>query len=104
MVITYVTISFLLFLHEYIPSGLRKISYFVGRNTFPILLFSPIFTILSRLFIPLFLFDTSGICFMCVAVCFVVLGCLLLARLADKIGLSRFLVGKECLLNTDLSH
>lgn len=42
--------------------------------------------------------------FMCVAVCFVVLGCLSLARLADKIGLSRFLVGKECLLNTDLSH
>lgn len=67
-------------------------------------LFSPLFTILSRLFIPLFLFDTSGICFMCMAVCFVVLGCLSLARLADKIGLSRFLVGKECLLNTDLSH
>lgn len=67
-------------------------------------LFSPLFTILSRLFIPLFLFDTSGICFMCVAVCFVVLDCLSLARLADKIGLSRFLVGKEYLLNTDLSH
>ena len=49
------------------------------------------------LFIPLFLFDTSGICFMCVAVCFVVLGCLSLARLADKTGLSRFLVGKEFL-------
>lgn len=97
VVITYVTISFLLFLHKYIPAGLRKISYFVGRNTFPILLFSPLFTILSRLFIPLFLFDTSGICFMCVAVCFVVLGCLSLARLADKTGLSRFLVGKEFL-------
>ena len=90
-------LSFLLFLHKYIPAGLRKISYFVGRNTFPILLFSPLFTILSRLFIPLFLFDTSGICFMCVAVCFVVLGCLSLARLADKTGLSRFLVGKEFL-------
>ena len=49
------------------------------------------------LFIPLFLFDTSGICFMCVAVCFVVLGCLSLAHLADKTGLSRFLAGKEFL-------
>lgn len=95
IVITYLVISMLLFLYRYIPSRMKQIVHFIGRNTFVILIFSPVFTILSKIFVPFFSFDSSGICFMCISVTFVITGCMAIAWIMDWLKLSRFCFGKE---------
>ncbi|MCD7850884.1 MAG: acyltransferase [Parabacteroides sp.] len=92
--ITYLAINISLFSHRYLPEKVKSISYFIGRNTLIILIFSPIFTILAKLFIPFFSFDPSGLCFMCTAVIFTVTGCFAIGWFTDKTDLSRFCFGK----------
>lgn len=99
VVITYLFISFSFWIYCYIPDRLKHITHFIGCNTLPILLFSPIFTIASKVLIPLFSFDSSGLCFMCVAVLFVVIGSLMIAYCMDKMNLSRWFCGKTTLIN-----
>lgn len=96
--ITYLCISFLLFLYTYFTNCLKRFFSFIGQHTLIILLFSPVFTILSKSYLPLFSFDPSGILFMIVSVIFVVIGCLFIAFLIDKLHLSKLCFGKERLL------
>lgn len=98
VVITYLSISLFLGLYCYIPERVKSITHFIGRNTLSILLFSPIFTILSKSLIPLFSFDPSGMSFMCVAVTLVIGGCFAIAWLMDKMNLSYYFCGKTNLL------
>lgn len=98
MLITYLSISFLLWAYRYIPHRIKHILHFIGRNTLSILLFSPIFTMLSKMLIPLFVYDSSGVSFTCVAVTFVITGCFLIARSMDKWKLSRFFCGRRKLI------
>ena len=96
--ITYLVISFLLFIYHYLPNRIKQYSYFIGRNTLVILLFSPIFTILSKFFVPVFAFDSSGMCFMCVAVTFVLAGCFGITWLMDKLHFSTYFFGRKQML------
>jgi fucose 4-O-acetylase-like acetyltransferase len=98
VVITYLVVSLLLALYRYIPSSVKNVTNYIGRNTLVILLFSPIFTILSKLFIPVFAFDPTGICFICVAVAFSIAGCFLVSYIMDRIHLSIFFFGKKQIL------
>ena len=93
--ITYLAINIFLFSHQYLSKKIKNICYFIGRNTLIILVFSPVFTILSKLFIPFFSFDPSGMCFMCTAVIFTVTGCFAIGWFTDKINLSRYCFGKK---------
>lgn len=97
--IVYLATSLILELHKSVPEFMKKPIYFIGKNTLVILLFSPIFTILSKLLIPLFAFDKTGICFACVSVAFVIIGCLGVSYIMDYLHLSRFLVGRDRILN-----
>lgn len=97
-IITYLAISIALFLHNVLPYNVKILSYFIGRNTLVILLFSPIFTILSKLYLPLFAFDHSGIVFMCSSIIFVISGCLILTAIIDKLHLSFVFFGKKIML------
>ncbi|MEG1076290.1 MAG: acyltransferase [Mucinivorans sp.] len=98
IVITYLFISLFLCAYRYIPEKVKSKMHFVGMNTLPILLFSPIFTILSKALVPLFSFDPSGLIFMCVAVTFVISGCFFISWLMDRMNLSRYFCGKCNLL------
>lgn len=93
--ITYLAISSLLFAYRYLPDKAKIISHFIGRNTFSILLFSPIFTILAKVLVPFFAFDPSGICFILVVVPFAIAGCIAITWVTDHLRLSRFCFGKE---------
>lgn len=93
VVITWLVMSLMLYVYRYVRVG-RHVLY-IGRHTLVILLFSPIFTLLAKAFIPLFSFDPTAISFMVVSVAFVLFGCFALARLLDFIGISRWLLGKE---------
>jgi hypothetical protein len=96
--ITYFIISLLLALYHYIPKQIRSLIHYVGRNTLVILLFSPVFTILTKPLIPLFAFDPPGICFACTATAFAVIGCFIIAYVMDYAKLSRFFFGEKRIL------
>lgn len=97
--IIYLVTSFILEMHKFVPEFMKKPIYFIGKNTLVILLFSPIFTIISKSLIPLFTFDRTGICFACVSVTFVTIGCLGVSYIMDYLHLSRFFVGRNRILN-----
>ena len=97
-IMTYLAISIALSLHNFLPYNIKILCYFIGRSTLVILLFSPIFTILSKLYLPLFAFDHSGIVFMCSSIIFVISGSLFLTAIIDKLHLSFLLFGKKKML------
>lgn len=70
---------------------------FVGRNTLPVYLFHPIFTMAGKFALPLFAFDPTGIAHMAITLCLAVGGSLALARALDSTGLSR-IFGRRFLL------
>ena len=98
--LTYLAISISLSLHKVLPHNVKALCYLIGRNTLVILLFSPIFTILSKLYLPVFAFDNSGMVFMCSSIIFVICGCLVLTAIIDKLHLSFLFFGKKTMLQT----
>ena len=95
MLIVYFVISFLLWLYPYLPKGITKISHFIGRNSLILLLFSPMFTVLSKLFQSYLLFEPSGMLFMLVALLFTVVGSFTVAYILQKLHVARYVFGKS---------
>ena len=93
--ITILVISFLLFAYNYASSGIRRLLRYLGSNSLAILVFSPIFTVVTKLAVPYFSFDPTAVCFAVFALIFVVVGCLCCAWLSDKLHLSRFVFAKD---------
>lgn len=98
VVITYLSISFLLYIHKFIPCRLERLFRYIGQHTLIILLFSPIFTILSKLMLPFLTFDHSGIIYMCIATCFTIIGCFIIAQIMDWLKLSKYFFGRDRML------
>ena len=77
----------------------RRAMLLVGSNTL-LLLFSPVFTALSKLYQPFFIStDPSGIAFCAVTVTAATLGSLLIGYLSDRLHISPLLFGKREVLN-----
>lgn len=95
MLIVYFVISFLLWLYPYLPKGMAKIALFIGRNSLILLLFSPMFTVLSKLFQSYLLFEPSGMLFMLVALLFTVVGSFTVAYILQKLHIARYVFGKS---------
>jgi hypothetical protein len=101
IIITYLAISIALSFYKFTPPKKKfdKIIQFIGRNTLILLLFSPIFTIIAKVFIPFLAFDHTGICFLVISEIFTVGGSLFVAYLMDKLKISPFFFGKKEVLN-----
>lgn len=93
--ITGLVICFSLSVYKHLPDIVRQASFFIGRNTLPILLFSPIFTAASKIFLPYFAFDPTGMCFLLVATTITLYGSIFIAFCLDKARLSPFFFGKK---------
>lgn len=93
--ITILVISFLLFAYNHVGNGTRRLLHYLGSNSLAILVFSPIFTVVTKIAIPYFSFDPTAICFTMFALPFVVVGCLCCAWLSDKLHLSQYLFAKD---------
>ena len=93
--ITILVISFLLFAYNYIGNGTRRLLQYLGSNSLAILVFSPIFTVITKMAVPYFNFDPTVICFAVLALTFVVAGCLCCAWISDKLHLSKFIFAKD---------
>ena len=93
--ITVLVISLLLALFPYCGRAIRDTLAYLGRNSLAIVIFSPIFTLVTKKAAPLFSFDPTALCFTVVALVFIVLACLACAWLSDKLRLSRFIFLKD---------
>ena len=95
--IFYFAISSLLWLYRNTPpKGGWGVS-FLGRNSLPLYVFSPIFTVLCKRFVPYLQFDPTGLLFLFVSLVFCVTGSLLIAWLMDATGISPYFFGRKSL-------
>lgn len=95
--IVYLVICSLLWIYSRrIPQGLKRLMLFIGRNTFPLLLFSPVFTILAKYYQPLLLrAEPTGMLFLAVSVGFAMAGSFGITWMMDATGVSRLFFGKN---------
>lgn len=93
--ITVLVVSLLLALFPYCGRVIRDTLAYIGRNSLAIVIFSPIFTLVTKKVAPLFSFDPTALCFTVLALVFIVLACLACAWLSDKIRISRFIFLKD---------
>lgn len=95
IIFSYLVINFWLYTYKYIPSMLTNIVNKIGRNTLAILLFSPMFTILTKAFVPYLSFEPTAILFTIVSTTFTTVGCLAVTYAMDKCRLSKYFFGEE---------
>lgn len=96
----YLSISLCLTLFGLCHGGILRTMLFIGRNTLPLLLFSPIFTLLAKSYQPAMLkIDHTGMLFLAVSVVLATAGCLAMAAAMDHTGVSRFFFGKKKAIN-----
>lgn len=69
------------------PSWATAVGY-VGRNTFPIYLFHPLFTLAAKFYLPLFRFDPSGLLHTLTTVLLGLVGSLAIAWTMDRLRLT----------------
>ena len=98
-------ISSLMWIHSLIKrlqdnASVRKTEdtlLYIGRNTLPIYLFHPIFTMAAKFYHPLFSWDRSEICFALVTIFIAIAGSIGIAKIMEKTHLA-YLFGKEKML------
>ncbi len=99
LTVVYCLISFLCWLDSVICTwALYRHILFIGANTLPIYLFHPIFTMLAKLYLPLFSFDATGILHALITIGVAIVGSLLIAKFMDRYRLSYLFAGKQTML------
>ena len=91
----YLVIAASLDLLPHLPTWLRRSTLFLGRNSLALFLFSPIFTMGCKVFIPYLGFDSSRCLFLLISLPLCVIGALVVCRLLDALHLSPFLFGRK---------
>ena len=89
LLLPFFAISFLVWCHDVFPLRIRNLMNYLGHNTLPIYIFHPIFTMLSKFYLPFFAFDSTGILHAMATVFLSFLGSILIAKALDKTGISR---------------
>ncbi len=95
--ITYLVSVVALSLMRFAPQSLRRGALYVGANTLPILLFSPLFTMAAKPLVGVFAFDQTGLVFLVVATALAVAGSLAIAYALDRLRLSPLFCGRSLL-------
>lgn len=93
--IVYFVFSFLLTVFPYVPIKSKEILLFLGRNSLILYIFSPIFTLCCKVFIPYLSFDSTRLLFLCISLPICVIGSLGICKVLDLLHLSPFLFGRK---------
>lgn len=93
MGLTFFMLSLLMALYTYLPSCCRNTISKLGKNSLCIVLFSPIFTVLTKQYIYLFQFDSSHIIWAFISLLIVLILCITCAKLCDKLKISFWIAG-----------
>lgn len=94
VLIVYSVISFCLWAYGILPHAVLRPLLFIGRNTLPLFLFSPMFTIVCKGFLPYVPFDPSGTVYLALSLPLCIAGSLAVARLLELTRLAPLLFGK----------
>lgn len=93
--LTFCSLSFMFAITKFLPKKVVDSVSYVGRNSLAIVLFSPIFAIASKFFIPIFKFDHSAIIWMMFSVTFIISFSLFSAWVLDVMRISKIMMGKN---------
>lgn len=85
--------SFSASLEQLSPLYLRNAMHYIGRNTLPIYIFHPIFTMLAKYFLPIFSFDPTGITHAIITILPCLLGSIAIGHIMDRTHMS-YIFGK----------
>ena len=92
IIMNYLVISFLLFTFKYVRGQVRRTALHIGRETLTILLFSPLFTIIAKIYQPYILkIDSSGITFMLLTVAIAAAGSIGIKKLMTMLHIEKLL-------------
>lgn len=95
LVTVYLVISAALAVFPHLLQCIRKAALFLGRNSLAIFLFSPIFTMVCKIFIPYLTFDSSRVLFLTLSLPLCILGALAVCKALDALHLSPWLFGRK---------
>ena len=76
--------------YSHIGEKTQQLLRFLGRNTMPLFLFSPIFTFLCKPLVAIFLFDTTGLVYLLVSLTICVAGSLSVEWAMHRMGLAQY--------------
>ena len=96
--LTFCMVSLLMGMFSYVPKFIKNMFLYLGRNSFSILLFSPIFSILTKQYSAMFSFDFTHLLWTVFSLVLVIGLSLLLAFVCDKMRISRFIIGTNLYL------
>lgn len=95
--IAYFAISSLLYAFNLFTFSPFHFFSFLGRNSLMLYVFSPVFTILCKQFVPYLQFDPTGLIFLMFSLVFCVVGSLGIAWMMDQTGISHFFFGRKAI-------
>jgi putative acyltransferase len=93
--IVYFVFSASLLVYPHIPGKAKDVFLFLGRNSLPLYIFSPIFTICCKVFIPFLSFDSTRLLFLVISLPICVLGCLVTCKVLDLLRISPLMFGRK---------
>jgi fucose 4-O-acetylase-like acetyltransferase len=100
--LTFMVVGFLFWMYKCMPNNIMsKVVCYVGKNSLAIVLFSPILTIITKSYVPLFKFDDTAILWMLVSVMIVHSLSFISIKLADVSHISKVMTGKKLYRNYD---
>ena len=95
LITVYLIISAALAVFPHLLPNIKRAALFLGRNSLALFLFSPIFTMVCKIFIPYLAFDSSRLLFLALSLPLCVLGALSVCRVLDALHLSPWVLGRE---------
>ena len=93
--LTLTFLGYIFDLKDRIPKCISNYISYIGRNSLAIVLFSPLFTVVTKFYAPFFAFDNSTILWTLFSLLLIVSLCLLCAILFDRLSVSRIIGGKN---------
>lgn len=100
VMIVYFVFSLSLSVFPYVQAKSKEVLLFLGRNSLVLYIFSPIFTLCCKVFIPYLSFDSTHLLFLCISLPICVIGSLGICKVLDLLHLSPFLFGRKHALNS----
>lgn len=95
LITVYLVISAALAVFPHLLPSIKRAALFLGRNSLALFLFSPIFTMVCKIFIPYLAFDSSRLLFLALSLPLCVLGALAVCKVLDALHLSPWVLGRK---------
>lgn len=94
-IVLYLVVCLLLAAYPLLPAKAAQVLQTFGRNSLTLYIFSPIFTLCCKIFIPWLQFDPTRLLFLAVSLPLCVLGCMATGKLLDVLHITPWLLGRK---------